>query len=601
MRTKVSILAIMLASMLPSALASAQTDAQLSAIVAITGAADAESLDSEEVERYLAFILHPLDLNRSPKGRLLSSGLLTPFQVASLEDYRKHSGDVLSVSELALVDGFGYDLSRNLAPFIRLSSQSLPGQAQQDTSFLRNTIVARSAIKGETLGLGMKLKSSYGESVSLYAAARNQGTWGGGVSWSGRNWPGKVILGDFNARFGQGLALWSGMSLSGFSSVSSICRHGGGISPSWSYSGAGSHRGLAADFQTGRLVFSAFASFPGLKAWCEGNLRQGVSFMPGGNVSWFGRRGQLGLTAFWLSERIGGSPNGLFYQAGGKVSLDGKFSWRGMSFFGESACDCYSGSAAAAGGLTVPFLDGWRFGLAARFYPATFSASGASGIRAWTGTSNEKGVVLGVGKRNTSITADFASKWDDPSVMQVKILAKVPVQLTPAMVLSFRLSERFRPYEPVLVHRAGARADLDWSSAGLSAGYGESEGDAWKARLRLEGLYCKAASGLAYLEGGRRTDRFSAYLRSTLFIVDNWDDRIYSYERDAPGNFTVPAYYGRGYSLSAVASAKFRFRLGGRHVKVFRLYSRASMVRYPFMEQKKPATSELKLQMQLEI
>lgn len=597
---KITPIAILLLYMLSAVRSSAQTDAQIAAIVAVTGAEEAEALDAEEIERYLSFMLHPLDLNGTPRGKLLSCGFLTPFQVASLEDYRKRCGDVLSVTELSLIEGFGEEFSRNLAPFVSLSSRSLPGHPAADTMLLRNTVISRASLKGDKIGTGLKLKSSFGESVTLSFAEKDLQSWGGAISWAGGRWPGKFLVGDFNARFGQGLALWSGMSLSGFSSVSSICRNGAGISPSWSYSGAGTYRGVAADFQVGRFVISSFAAFPGLKAFCEGN-RGEVSFMPGGNVSWYGKSGQLGLTAFWLSERIGGDPNGLFYQAGGKVSVDGKLSWRGMTFFGESAFDCYSGSAAGAGGLTVPFLDGWRFGLAARFYPASFSASGASGIRAWTGTSNEKGVVLGVGKRNTSITADIAAKWNDPSVMQVKVLAKVPFQLTPAMVLSLRVSERFRPYEPVLVHRAGARADLDWSSSGLSAAYGEPEGNAWKARLRLEGLYCRAASGLAYLEGGRKTDRFSAYLRSTFFLVDNWDDRIYSYERDAPGNFTVPAYYGKGYSLSAVASAKFRFRLGGRRLWTLRLYSRASMVRYPFMEQEKPAGSELKFQVQLEV
>ena len=90
------------------------------------------------------------------------------------------------------------------------------------------------------------------------------------------------------------------------------------------------------------------------------------------------------------------------------------------------------------------------------------------------------------------------------------------------------------------------------------------------------------------------TDRFSAYLRGTVFIVDNWDDRIYSYERDAPGNFTVPSYYGRGWSLGAYAGAKFG--LGKKKYKALKLYFRASTVRYPFMDEPKPARTEAKFQ-----
>ena len=147
------------------------------------------------------------------------------------------------------------------------------------------------------------------------------------------------------------------------------------------------------------------------------------------------------------------------------------------------------------------------------------------------------------------------------------------------------------------MYRTGLRADLDWSSAGISARYGESDSSAWKARLRLEGLLCKSLSGLGYLEIGRKTGNLGAYLRGTLFIVDNWDDRIYSYERDAPGNFSVPAYYGRGIAISAVCGRKFR----PWKRKTLKLYLRVSDVSYPLMENPKPSVREARLQAVLAI
>ena len=96
------------------------------------------------------------------------------------------------------------------------------------------------------------------------------------------------------------------------------------------------------------------------------------------------------------------------------------------------------------------------------------------------------------------------------------------------------------------------------------------------------------------MEGGRKSEDYSIYLRGTLFLVDNWDDRIYSYERDAPGNFTVPAYYGRGFSVSAVGGSRFRF--GIRKKKTLKVYFRVVSTRYPFMIEPKPARTEAKLQ-----
>ena len=70
---------------------------------------------------------------------------------------------------------------------------------------------------------------------------------------------------------------------------------------------------------------------------------------------------------------------------------------------------------------------------------------------------------------------------------------------------------------------------------------------------------------------------------------DKWDDRIYVYERDAPGSFNVPAFYGRGLWTSLYCSCKV--------TKWGKLYCRTSYVSYPFMEKKKPGKAELKLMM----
>ena len=65
---------------------------------------------------------------------------------------------------------------------------------------------------------------------------------------------------------------------------------------------------------------------------------------------------------------------------------------------------------------------------------------------------------------------------------------------------------------------------------------------------------------MSYLEGGYKNDTFSVYLRTCGFWIDKWNDRIYCYEREAPGNFSVPAYYGRGGAVSIVGSWKHRFK-----------------------------------------
>ena len=67
--------------------------------------------------------------------------------------------------------------------------------------------------------------------------------------------------------------------------------------------------------------------------------------------------------------------------------------------------------------------------------------------------------------------------------------------------------------------------------------------------------------------------KFNAYFRWTVYKVDNWDDRIYVYERDLPGMFTSPAAYGRTSAVYLVGTYKTKAlqisaRLGLDHARL---------------------------------
>lgn len=565
----------------------AQTGEHIGNILVLTGASCAEELDEQEVDGFTRYLRHPLPINLSSRSRLLSSGLFSQYQAASLEDYRSRHGDVLSYSELAMVEGFDEVYVAALRPFISLESRSAPGQLNQKERS-RQDLILRGSFKGESTSYGLKYKLSLQGKAAVSMAARDYygdaawfppSSWSGNITVNGKKLLSKAVAGDFNLRLGQGLSLWSGMSLGGFSSSSSFSRRPTGLSPSYSWSGIGGHRGVAADIRTGRFFILPFISFPGLREKMEGSSKKSVRIMPGGALGWGGRNGQVGLQAWGTGER-------------GTVSGDFRWNIYGVDLFGEAALESPSGCLAAVLGSSVSLGEGWRVSGVGRIYPRSFEGAYSGGVRSWTKTSDERGVAVGIERYGFQFTVDLGVKASDKTRKQVKLFAKLPLQLSPEAVLSLRFTERYRPYENYLVYRTGLRADVDWSSAGLSARYGESDSDAWKGRFRLEGLLCKSLSGLTYVEAGRKTSRFSSYLRATVFIVDNWDDRIYSYERDAPGNFSVPAYYGRGLALSFIWGYKFRpFK-----TKTLRLYLKVSDVSYNFMKEAKPSVLEGKIQ-----
>ena len=157
-----------------------------------------------------------------------------------------------------------------------------------------------------------------------------------------------------------------------------------------------------------------------------------------------------------------------------------------------------------------------------------------------------------------------------------------------------RWTSRCRP-EEVTPWRHELRTDL------------KATGGPFSANCRLHQLMCKEFGTLGYVEAGyvsKNTGagqadgvqavssalQFSCWLRATVFRAENWADRIYCYERDVPGAFTVPAYYGRGWAGSLYGGVRY-----GRHS----FWLRSSLLRY--RSDSRPATSEIRLQYRTEL
>ena len=108
-----------------------------------------------------------------------------------------------------------------------------------------------------------------------------------------RGW--KLLAGDFNARFGQGLIMWSGFSMNGFSSVASFRKNATGVSPTGSFSPA--MRGLAADVPVGGWSLSLACDLPCIRGG------PGRVAMPAFSLGRLWRNASLGLQAWSLLSK----------------------------------------------------------------------------------------------------------------------------------------------------------------------------------------------------------------------------------------------------------------------------------------------------------
>ncbi len=560
------------------------------------GASEVEEMNPYDVERLENLLEHPLKLNHVSLSKLEESGLLSRYQMASLSDYRARHGDVLSFNELAVVDGFSHDFVSRLAPFVSLESGRQPGAAAG--SSIDNDISVRTSLKSNSsITYGMKYKLAVGERITgglsvsrtSDAAAMEPDAFSGHLAFHFMRRPGKIVLGDFNARFGQGLALWNGMSFSGLTSASSFMRKASGISAASSFTGRYSLRGVAAEVSFGHFKVAALTSVAGT---CDS-----YQILPAANLSWFMSNGLVSLTHyadFSLDSVSAVIPDM-------KTSADVAFCFSGIDFFAETAFDWVAVRAAALAGVSIPAGDDVRLAAMLRYYPSGYTPSRSAAARSTTKCTNEyafsmaadywagRWVTLngstGFGTSSRRISgkssADFAyfpeTKSKDRSVksIQIKVQTEFSWLISPSFKVSARIAERIRTWGDRF--RTDVRTDLSYIS------------DRFLATLRINALTCVGFGLLGYLEGGYRTDRLGFFLRAGFFGIDNWADRIYAYERDAPGSFNVPAYYGRGAWIAV--NVNWRFAVWGR------MYLRAASTSYPFMAEKKPGRAELKFQM----
>lgn len=518
----------------------------------ISGALTLEELDSETIEELENLRSHPVNINTSSKARLLGCGLFSAYQAASIIDYRERNGDILSITELGLVDGFTQEAAALLKPFISLESIRAPGQRAG------KGIGGSARARITESGYLAKVETDFGESAKANLGYKSDGTISACAAYYGRAKPWKIIAGAYNARYGQGLTMWNGMSLSGFSSVASFCRHATGLSASTSSNP--SANGLAADISFGRLTLCAMGSFRVIK---ENGTPNALNLSAGGAVNYLWRSGEA--TAC-VDARSDGVVAGLSFRSHpGKVDL-----------FGEAAWDFASGCP--AGVVGIQGNPGWQkvWVLLLRYYSTDFSSAGA-GPRTGSKTSDEAGASAGLKLNWFESTLDASIKPSEYrsegwKAIQVKgILCASPTFKIgrASTVTTLRLCERYRPEEKN-AFKTDLRAEADCQM------------NNWRAHFRWNSLWNIGSSWLWYAEGGYDSAAIKVFLRGGLFKVDNWDDRIYVYERDVPGAYNVPAYYGRGYNISLTGGWKILRGTFPRHEFNLRL----STVQYPWTEAK---------------
>lgn len=537
------------------------------AVLYMCGVSDMSQIDQDQLDRFEYFSDHPLRLNSAARSRLLSCGLFSSYQVESLFDYRARNGDILSSRELGMVDGFEPRMAECLSLFLDFSQSSeedrrlcVESSAGTALKIAQGKMTFRYQARANVSWKGFDAAASTRSDWLTRPGAPSSFVWH--LSYHGRRNLDNVTLGWYNVRVGQGLNVWSGVSFNSISNPSSLVRRPSGLVEYYSYSMDYAFFGVASSAHWKAFDMTLWADAAALLPMA------GVKRAPsaGANLMWRHRHGEAGLCTSWALGR--NAPD---------ISMDVRQTVRGVVLFGEFCLSGLRDLKAVAGVKT----DLGPVESAARL---SYNASEINLSDAFQWLWNHQSNSLGV---SSSLSYYPLAKGQTPGgAMQFKAVAECKIRPWSGWTFTSRFN--FRQRFLTRATPSGDSHSADWTAlrAEFRQDIAYASSGWWTSSLRLDGVVGHAFAGLIYNENALllTSDRrysLKAYLQTGFFKVDDWDDRIYVYRRDAPGGAMTSAMYGRGWYTAFYTSYNHSVQLTVRRLDI-KLYLRADYTSYPW-------------------
>lgn len=292
--------------MLLSSFSFAQTDELKNSIIEqrieeIAGTLDeGVELDYTNLFEELSYFYeNPLNLNNARVEDLRELYLLTDVQIASLQEHINKYGTLRSIYELQAVDHFDLETIRNISyfvsvsPVIRLKDFSMKTFSKElrhdlflrykrvletQAGFLPDEETGSPAFIGspdymytrytaqfrKSFRAGFTLEKDPGESLQNGPDFSSFH-----LMYAGNTWLRKVVVGDFQALFGQGITFWNGLAFGKSPFVLNIKRNAIGLRQYSSVQEGNFLRGGGATIGFGRFELTSFYSTKKIDAGVE--------------------------------------------------------------------------------------------------------------------------------------------------------------------------------------------------------------------------------------------------------------------------------------------------------------------------------------------
>ncbi|HNQ11733.1 MAG TPA: helix-hairpin-helix domain-containing protein [Bacteroidia bacterium] len=434
-----------------------------------------------------------------------------------------------------------------------------------------------------------------------------------------------IALGDYQASYGQGLVLWSALAFGKGSDLSSIKRNPMGIAPYTSVNEALFRRGAAASIQKGKWSLDVLYSN---KNWDANVIASDTSeatdelFVSSLGEDGYHRtkseiedkdaiqeqmlashlafRNKRFTAGFTIAQHVfdgklnpGSQLYNIDYFRGDELlnySVDYNYVFKNINLFGELAQN-KKGSIAYTGGALISLGQYINWVLLYRNIDMAYNSFLVNSIRE-SSNGGESGILNG-------ITIKPSSQWQLSAYFDMFQFPWLRYQVNaPSIGYEYLFQIDYKPSRKVLLYARIKEQDKKANSSDdedESIDYLVSEKS---SQLRLHASYqvhpnfslktrmeriryqkeSKDENGYVFYQDfsyEKLGSPFSLTLRYALFDSPSYDSRVYAYENDVPGAYSIPAYYHKGARYYALV--KYRIRKGmsiwGRY-SVFNYFNR---------------------------
>ena len=601
-------------------------------------------------EQLLLLYSNPIDLNNASPEELRNTYILSEQQVQEFLKHRQKTGKLLSIYELQAIPSFDLPTIYSLLPFAVVNetpqSQDNKGLWKRLKEEKNNSLIVRASrtveqqkgytnaipdpsgnIPSRYLGDKNKLFARYrishpkdfsvgfttekdpGEKFSWNPSNSQYGMdfWSAHVMLENKGIFRKIVFGDYQFMFGQGLVYSAGFAVGkGAEPVNTVRRSSLGLRPYTSVLEGMFFRGAGATMSLKNVEVTVLGS----QKYVDGNVQSGEdtidndfieSYASSINITGFHRtktelnsrqtnRETMLTVATVYKEPTGKYEFGVLGTAlkyqypiirrpsiynqfdfngdqNQNLSVSGQYNYQNFSFFGEAALSKGGGHAAVAG-LVGSLGRGIDMSMVLRDYSRDYHAFYSNGFGEATRNMNEKGVYWGLKYR-------FHPKWqaafyydrfvfpylsyqaDGPGGGQ-EYLARLTY--SPSKTMSMFVQYRD---ETKLRNLSSNTTNSDFLTPTHRKNWviqADAKATTWMSfRTRVQG------SRWYQERGGNTTNgislsqdinfdfgKFSISNRFSIFDTDDYNTRQYLYEKNVLYAFSIPALYGRGtrvYSL----------------------------------------------------